>query len=37
MTTIEAAEYIGLILGSWSIGFCAGYLITVFKRAADMI
>ena len=35
MGLTETNELIGLYLGAWAIGFCAGYLVRLFRRLAE--
>lgn len=35
MGLTETHELIGLYLGAWAIGFCAGYLVRLFRRLAE--
>jgi hypothetical protein len=35
MGLTETPELIGLYLGAWAIGFCAGYVVRLFRRLAE--
>lgn len=37
MTDSDVAELIGYFLSAFGIGFIAGYLLRVFRRAVDLI
>jgi len=37
MTIADIAELLGYLAAAWSVGFCAGYLYTWFKRGLDQI
>lgn len=37
MTIADIAELLGYLAAAWSVGFCAGYLYTWFKRGVDQI
>lgn len=30
-----SGELVGLYLGAWALGFCAGYLLRLFRRLAE--
>lgn len=37
MTLADIAELFGHLTAAWSVGFCAGYVYTWFKRGFDQI
>lgn len=37
MTGAEIAEFLGMLVAAWVVGFTGGYIFTVFKRAFDIL
>jgi hypothetical protein len=35
MSAGDIAEYIGMLMGAWSLGFTGGYLLTKFRDAMN--
>lgn len=37
MSSDDIGLVLGLLAGSWCLGFCGAYLVTVFKKGLDHI
>lgn len=35
MSTADILEYLGLLIGAWSLGFTGGWSARILKRAVD--
>lgn len=34
---VTGAEFMGLAIGAWALGYAASYTLTVFKKGAELI